>query len=182
MRAGAAQALQRLRGRDALRLARGQPAAHHRRRHAQQRVDDGRAGIEAQRRCDTGEIAAAEISRQHAQRERREGRAEHDAEHAARDAEQRRLGQHEAEPLAPREAEHAEQRELLLPLRDRQREDGEDEKRAGEQGHQREHREVHAVGMRHARCALRAFVGRGGAHAVGQRELAQHRVARGACL
>ena len=53
--------------------------------------------------------------------------------------------------------EHAEQRELLRPPRDAEREHRIHQEGAGEQRHQRQHREVDAVGARQAVHALRVL-------------------------
>ncbi len=155
--------------------ARRQPAADDRGGDAERAVHQRRDRAELQLGRYAGEVAAAEVAAEQAQRERGERRADGEAGRTADRTEQRGLDQHEAQPLARTEPEHAEQRELRLALRDRQREDREHQERAGEEGDQREHRQVHAVGARHVRDALRGFVGIGGADAGRQRELAQHR-------
>ena len=52
--------------------ARRQPAADDGRADAEQSVDDRRAGMKLQARCDAWEIAAAQVAGKHAQAERRE--------------------------------------------------------------------------------------------------------------
>ena len=171
----AGQPLQALRGREAPGRARRQPAADQRGGDAERAVHQRRDRAELQLGRHAGEVAAAEVAAEQSQRERGERGADGEAGRAADRAEQRGFDQHEAQPLARAQPEHAEQRELRLALRDRQRQDREHQERAGEEGDQREHRQVHAVGARHVRDALRGFVGIGGAHAGRQRELAQHR-------
>ena len=100
--AGCAQALQRLGRRKPLRIARRQPAADDRREHAEPAIHRCRARVELQGRCHPRKVAAAEIAREQAQRERRECGAERQPECAADRTEQRRLGQHEREPLTCR--------------------------------------------------------------------------------
>ena len=175
-----AEALERLRRRDALRRSRRQPAADERGDDAEQAVADGARGIEAQRRRDAGEVAAAEVAAEEPQGDRCERGTEGEAEHAADGAEQRRLGEDEAEPLPRRQAEDGEQRERLDALRDREGEDREDQERAGEHRHQREHGEVDAVGARDVRDPVARFARRGGAHAGRQLQRGQRRGAVGA--
>ena len=81
---------------------------------------------------------------------------------AAHQAEHHRFGQHQPQPLARGEAQHAEQRELLRAPRDAERQHRKHQEGAGEQRHQRQHREVDAVGAREVdpRCARVARFGR----------------------
>ncbi len=175
-----AEPFQGLRRRDRLRGARRQPAADQRRGDTEGAVDQGADRIDAQRRGDAAEVAAAEVAAEHPQGKRGERRAEGQAEHAAGEAEQRRLAEHQREPAACRQAEHAEQGELLLPLGDREREDGEHQEGAGEHRHQRQHGEVDAIGAGDVGEPLLRLARRGGAHARGQDEIADHPLALGA--
>ena len=170
----------RLRRRDRLGRARRQPAADQRRGDAEGAVHQRAAEIESQRRREAAEVAAAEVAAEQAQGHRGERGAEGQAENAAGQAEQRRLAEDEREPAARRQAEHAEQGELLLPLGDREREDREHQERAGEHRHQREHGEVDAIGAGDVGEPLHRLARRGGAHAGRQDELADHPFAIGA--
>src|SRR4029079_10688166 len=127
-----AEALERLRGNDALGRARRHPAADERGDAAARAVCERANGVDPERRRDAGKVAAAEVTAEETQRDPGERGAERDAEHAADGAEDRRLGEDERAPLSRRKPEHREQRERLRALRDREREDREDEERASE--------------------------------------------------
>ena len=174
------ESLQGLRRRDALGAARRQPAADERGDDAERTVERRAGEVEAQRRSHAGEIAAAEVAAEEAQCRRREPGAEGQAEQRADRAEQRRFGQDEAEPLSRRKAEDGEQGELLLALRDREREDREDQESAGEHRHERQHGEIHAVGARHVRDPLARLVAGRHAHAFGQAQRGERGGAVGA--
>ena len=165
---GAAQALERLRRRQPLRRAGGPPATDAGGGHAQQTDQQRCPAVPLQRRGHAGEEAAAQVAAEQAQRQRREGRAQRDTGRAAHSAQQQRLRQHQPQPLARREAEHAQQRKLLRAPRHAERQHREHQKRTGEQRHQRQHGQVHAVRARQVAGALGRVTGLGGGGPVRQ--------------
>jgi hypothetical protein len=140
---------------------------------AQARIGDGRRRAPLQLRRDAGKVAAAQVAAQHLQRQRRQRRAQRDAGDAADRAEQHCFGQHQRAPLARRQAQHAEQRELLRAARHAQRQHREHQEAAGEQRDQRQHSEVDAVGARQVAHALGRVPGLGCGDAGRQPQAAQ---------
>ena len=178
----AAEALEALRRRQLGRHARRLPATGQRGGQPESAIDQRRAARPLQRRRRSPQHPAAQITAEHLQREHRQPRAQRQPQSGADDAQQRRLGQHQHQPLAGVHAQHPEQRQLRHPLGHRQRLHRKHQERAREQRHQREHGEVDAVGAREVGHALRRFVRRRGAHGVRQCQRAQHRLAVGARL
>ena len=89
------------------------------------------------------------------QRRAGQGRAQRQPGQAARHAQQGRFGQHQRQPLARRGTQHGQQRKLRPALRHAEGQHREHEKRPGEQRHQRQHRQVDAVGAREVAHPLR---------------------------
>ncbi|MNV18235.1 hypothetical protein D3C71_1090560 [compost metagenome] len=150
-----AQAFQGLRGRQCLRGARGPPAPHQCSQHTQCAVDQGRRCAPLQYGLNARKVATAQVAPQQAQRGSGQGRAQGDAGGAAHQAQHGGFGQHQRQALARCGAQHGQQRKLRRTLRHAERQHREHQKCAREQGHQRQHREVHAVGARQIADALR---------------------------
>ncbi|OQC14227.1 MAG: hypothetical protein BWX79_00910 [Alphaproteobacteria bacterium ADurb.Bin100] len=145
-----------------MRRARRPPAAHPCSRHAQQPVEQRGPALPLQGRCHAGKEAAAQVAAEQSQRQRRQRRAQRDAASAAGGTQQQRLHQHHPQALARGQAEHAQQRELLCAPRHTQREHGKHQESPGEQGHQCQHREIHAVGARQVAHPLGRVAGLAG--------------------
>ena len=84
----------------------------------------------------------------------REGIPGSEAERRADRADEQPLAEQRRDQRPPRHAERAQQRELGAPPHDRERLRREHEQPAGEERHQREHVQVHAIGARDAGAAL----------------------------
>ena len=96
------------------------------------------------------EVAGAEIRAERGQAGARRDDAEHDAERRPGDTDDRAAEQGRGELLAHRQAHRVQKRDLAPAPGDHQHLRGVDEKRAGEQGDQRERRQVRAIGTRQA--------------------------------
>ena len=142
------QAFERLRRWQPLRQPCGPPAAHQRRHQAQARIRQRGHGAPVQGGCHTGKVAATQVAAQHAQRQCSQGRAQRDARHAARQPQRARFQKHQLQALFAGQPQHAQQRKLLRPLGHAKRQHREHEEGPGEQRHQRQYREVDAVGAR----------------------------------
>ena len=101
-----------------------------------------------ERRRQPAEVAGAEIRPERGQARARRDDAEHDAERRAGDTDDRAAEQGRGELLAHRQAHRVQKRDLAPAPRDHQHLRRVDEKRAGEQGDQRERRQVRAIGTR----------------------------------
>ena len=165
---------------DARRLQRRPPPTDHGRRGAQQRETHGADEADLQRRGNAREVAAAQVAGQKTQCGRRQPGAHQQTQGAARRTQHGAFGHHPEQPLAGRQAQHAEQRERGRALRHRQRDHREHQKSADEQCHQCQHRQVYAVGTRQVADARLGLVGRSRAHVSGQLQAGQQRSAVGA--
>ena len=96
------------------------------------------------------EVAGPEIRPECGQARARRDDAEHDAERRAGDTDDRAAEQDRGELLPHRQAHRVQKRDLAPAPGDHQHLRGVDEKRAGEQGDQRECRQVRAIGTRQA--------------------------------
>ena len=141
-----AQPLERLRRGQRLHLAGGQPATGQRRQHTQRPERGHRRPRPVQLRSHTGKEAAAQVTRQPAQRQAGQRQPQGHAHAGTHHAGQPGLGQHPGAALAGRQAQHPQQGKLRHALRDRQRNHRKHQKRPHKQRHQRQHREVDAVG------------------------------------
>ncbi len=157
----AAQTFERLRQWQALGLSRRPPAPHQRRQHAQSTVGQSRPSTPLQGRRHAGKVAATEVAAEQAQRQGRQGGTEGDAGHAADPAQHQRFEQHQTQPVTPAQTQHAQQGKLLGALGHAQGQHREHQKGPGKQGHQRQHREVDAVGARQVADARRSVAGLG---------------------
>ena len=134
--------------RQLLHLARWPPAASQGSGQAQQAVQPCGASAPLQLRRHASEVAAAQIPAQQAQRQHGQGGAKRQTGTAAHQAQCQRFPQHQRHARFGAQAQHRQQGKLLRPLGHAEGQHREHQKCAGEQRHQRQHREVDAVGAR----------------------------------
>ena len=111
-----AQPLESLRRWQLLRSAGWPPATHPCRCHAQRAVQQRGPAVKLQCRGHTRKIATPQVTPQQPQRQRRQAGAQRHPQRAARQPQQQRLGQHQAQAFPARQPQHPQQRELLRSL------------------------------------------------------------------
>ena len=100
------------------------------------------------------QLSVAEIAAQEPQRRLRERYAEDEADDRARQSDEGALAEQRRLDLAGRCAERAHQAQRGAPAQHGQRLRGEHQKRARQQGHQRQHVEIDAIGAGHREGAI----------------------------
>ena len=137
----------------------GPPGAGQRGCKAQQTEDQRCRRTPVQGGLHAGEESAAQIAAQHLQRQPGQRRTQRNTGQAAQSPQRQRFQQHQCHALARRGSEYGQQRELRRALSHAERQYREHQERSREQGHQRQHREVDAVGARHLAHALLIVAG-----------------------
>ena len=112
-----------------------------------------------QRGLHAGKKAAAQVTAEYLQRQPSQCTAQCNTGQTAQNAQRQGLKQHQSHALTRRGTQHGQQRKLRRTLRHAERQYREHQKCPGKQSHQRQHREIDAVGARHLAHALLVVAG-----------------------
>ena len=132
--------------RQLLRLPRRPPCAYQSGGNAQAAVQQRSPRIPLQRGGHPGEKAAAQVTAQHPQRQCSQRGAQCQTQGTAHQPQGQRFPQHQRQPLARAQAQHAQQSQLLRAFAHAQGQHRKHQKSPGEQGDQRQHRQIDPVG------------------------------------